>query len=226
MLLTSLSQLNTTGVTLLAQDQDWDWGNMVYLGVLALFGALNWVVAKYKEWIGDKSGEGKDVDSSSGDVVYDVTLDDDEDLVLKPRRAGVPTATRTPNRPAPPRQPTPPRAPVTPARPAQPVARPTPPTARPAVPQPVQVRQAPAPRQTRRAQSQSTSKKKSSQQTGTRQATRKRRVAEAEDAQQMNIAGVPVRSLRDAVILSEILAPPLAIRQMDGRESGFDRPNL
>lgn len=42
----------------------------------------------------------------------------------------------------------------------------------------------------------------------------------------MNIAGVEVRSLRDAVILSEVLAPPLAIRQIDGRGSGFDRPNL
>ncbi|NOX58233.1 MAG: hypothetical protein GXP29_05165, partial [Planctomycetes bacterium] len=41
-----------------------------------------------------------------------------------------------------------------------------------------------------------------------------------------NIAGIPVRSLRDAVILSEVLAPPLAIRQIDGRNSGFERPNL
>ncbi len=221
MLLASLNQLTTPGMLLLAQDQDRDWGNLIYLGVLALFGVLNWVVAKYKEWIGDKSGEGPQGDSSDGDVVYDVTLDDDEDFVLKPRQAGVPT--QTPNRPAPPRQPTPPRAPVVPARPAQPVARPAPPTPRPAVAQPARARPASAPRQSQRTQTQSSSKKRSSQQTATR---KQRAAAEVDDAPKMKIAGVPVRSLRDAVILSEVLAPPLAIRQMDGRGSDFDRPSL
>lgn len=233
MLLASFNTINLPGANLLAQSQDWDWENLIYLGVIALFTVLNWIVGKYKEWTGNKDDEPASPGTSEGDVVYDVTLDDDDDFVLKRRSAD--TAVPAPSRPAPPRQPMQPRQPTkprAPARPAQPVAQqaPRPPAPRPAAPrpvvaQPVQRQQAQPPRQTRSTQSQSSSRKRSSQQTS----TRKRSVvvdAILEEPATMNIAGVPVRSLRDAVILSEVLAPPIAIRQIEGRSSGFDRPNL
>ena len=212
---------------MLAQKQDWDWENLIYLGVLALFTALNWIVGKYKEWTGDKNADDLQSDSSGGDIVYDVTLDDDQDYVLKPRSAGAPTPSRPapPRQPMQPRQPSQPRAPMTPAQPTvrqapRPPA-PRPPSPRPAAPQPVVAQPA---RPAQRIQKPSSSKRQSAPKTD----RRKHEVVDAiiEEPATMNIAGVPVRSLRDAVILSEVLAPPIAIRQIEGRSSGFDRPNL
>ena len=47
MLLASLETFDIPGMLMLAQKQDWDWENLIYLGVLALFTALNWIVGKY-----------------------------------------------------------------------------------------------------------------------------------------------------------------------------------
>ncbi len=204
MLLATIDNSIATAVLLLAQDGDWDYGNLIYLGALALAGVLNWVVNKYKEWTGDKTASDVEGDTSDGDIVYDVTLDDDDDIVLSPRKSSAPPLARKPARPS---------------QPAQPVARPIqqPVAPRPIVAQPVQTRQ---PSQQRRT---STASKK-------RQpaATRKRQVVAeiVPDEPTIEIAGVPVRSLRDAVILSEVLAPPLAIRQIDDRNSSFERPNF
>ncbi|HNO78710.1 MAG TPA: hypothetical protein PKN33_11675, partial [Phycisphaerae bacterium] len=99
MLLASLETFDIPGMLLLAQSDDWDgYVRLIVIGLAIVGGILNWVVGKYKEWMGDKDAMSQD-NTSDGDIVYDVTLDEDDDYVLKPRR----TATPTPSRPAPPR---------------------------------------------------------------------------------------------------------------------------
>ena len=233
------SRSNTLSATIhiLAQQRGVDYGDLVWLLIILVFPALN----ALGKWIRTKWGNQQE-ETTGEDTVYEVTVSDDDQLILKPATEKpspaqspptarplrplkrepttvqpVPRALRPverPQRPVPPRrvqpvrrEPAPPRA-----QPAQPVRGHRPPSvhaARPVQAKPARARKA----DPHRVFAATSAFDADDQQRPPTTAVDKLLAGETFDA----------KSLRRAIVLSEILAPPLAMRRND--PSPFSRPD-
>ena len=216
---------------MLAQQRGFDYGELLWVLIILVFPVLN----SLGHWIRKKWGTSPAETGGNVEEGFDVEVGDDDQLVLRPVKerpsAPQPLPQAKPLRPVaqqrPParaeipraRQPEPPRRPARPA-PPRPVRRePTPTRTHPAqpararAPRPEKARPAPAPAPKIDAHRVFAS-------------TPDADVEPAADARAMTPLITPdsltTQGLRKVVILSEILAPPLAIRNND--TSPFSRP--
>ncbi|NOX59491.1 MAG: hypothetical protein GXP29_11630, partial [Planctomycetes bacterium] len=116
----------------LAQEGGTSYENIAYLVMFLILPLLNWLASKYKDWQAGDNDASDQLAGSDEEVVFDVSLDDDDEFVLRPASAER-TASAAPAIPV--AQPTlrPPTLPR-PAAPRQPAPRqPTQPTQRPPV---------------------------------------------------------------------------------------------
>ena len=121
------SRSNTLSATIhiLAQQRGVDYGDLVWLLIILVFPALN----ALGQWIRKKRGNQQE-ETAGEDTVYEVTVSDDDQLILKPAKErpspAQPRPTARPLRPVE-EEPTPVQPVPSALRPAEPPQRPVPP---------------------------------------------------------------------------------------------------
>ena len=213
---------------ILAQKPSFEWENLLYILIFLILPALK----GFGDWIRKKVGT-EETTEDDGDTVYEVAVGENDELVLKPastpQRPTHPVRTPARSHPASPvphaPPPSPPPTPIAkPAPQRRPAARPAPKAPQPARAHPARaVRRQPAqlakPAQSARAAHGRVAKAIESHSLLNEEAVDAILLEEQDSLQDHHAAHdliadetFDAKSLKKAFILSEILAPPLAIR--------------